>query len=131
MNISCKSDYPSYQEIQGKWVSSDGSTIYFQENNKFIAENLPTEFFYIWDTVPEKTFNGTGDWEIQESRMKSTGYNTIVVNFNDVSINSSKFQLELMIKGKGFFSNKKPWKSIFLFIGDPDNGEMYHFFKKK
>lgn len=126
----CKSDYVSIKDIEGKWISKDGGVLYFQNNNKFIGENLPTEVFYLWGDTSEEKINGSGVWELQEDRMKSTGYSTIIVSFNNTTLNTSKFQLELMIEGSGFFSNKKPWKKIFLSVGDPDSGNTYSFSKE-
>lgn len=133
MIFNCKSDYPSNEEIEGKWFSKNGSILYFQKDNKFVAEKLPSETFYEWDTVfTEKFFNGSGTWKLQEDRMKSTGYNTIVVNFDSVTLDKTdNFQIELMVEGEGFFNDKKPWKKIFFSIGDPDNSNTYDFIKKE
>lgn len=131
MIINCKSDHASNEDINGKWISKDGAILYFYKDDKFVAEKLPSLIFYEWDTI-NKEFNASGTWKLQTDKMKSTGYNTIILNFNSTTLDKTDiFQIELMLEGGGFFSDKRPWKSIFFSVGDPDNGNTYDFIKER
>jgi hypothetical protein len=118
--FSCKK--PDRKEFLGKWESDDKAMIILNEDSTCIVQNFDME--KIWGSYNEpaikEKLNGKGKWKF----VHPTKYLSHYCIYVDL-----KGSFPLCVTGTGMTGYFRPWK-LFIYIGDPDNMNLYEFYKK-
>lgn len=122
---SCKNDVPNNKEVIGTWKSTNNTIFHFNSDNTFYAQKVPTKVFSESENYSQKNFNGKGIWKINDKKL------CIDLEFTYISIRSGHLITYLNFEGSGILENKTPWKKLFIWIGDPDDGNRYELEKLK
>jgi hypothetical protein len=113
---SCKK--PVNKEFIGKWESDDKAMIVLNEDNTCTIRNMNAT--KIWSGRND-SINGMGKWKFIPPDKWSSHY--------CIYINSNKGSFPLYVMGTGMTGYFRPWK-LFMYIGDPDDMNLYEFYKK-
>jgi hypothetical protein len=117
--FSCKK--PVREEFTGKWVSEDKAMIILNEDSTCILQNIDPVKIWDSDSATKGKINGAGKWKFSPPD-KWSGHYCIYVD-------SNKGSFPLYVMGIGHTGYFRPWK-LFNFIGDPDNMDLYEFYKQ-
>jgi hypothetical protein len=117
--FSCKK--PDRKEFIGKWESDEKAMIVLNKDSTCIIQNFDLE--KIWGNEPaiKEKLNGKGKWKFIHPD-KYSGHYCIYVDSNMGSF-------PLYVMGTGMTGYFRPWK-LFKYIGDPDDMNLYEFYKK-
>jgi hypothetical protein len=116
--FSCKK--PDREEFIGKWESEDKAMIVLNEDGTCIVQNIDSVKF--WNNHHNSTIkkpDGTGKWKFASSAMFDYC----------IFIELDKVHFRLDVVGTGHTGYFRPWK-LFIYIGDPDDMNLYEFYKK-
>jgi hypothetical protein len=114
--FSCKK--PVRKEFTGNWESNDNAMIVLNEDSTCIIRNMDAT--KIWSGRND-SINSTGKWEFISPDKYSSYY--------CIYVDSNKGGFPLYVMGTGMTGYFRPWK-LCIFIGDPDDMNLYEFYKK-
>lgn len=122
---SCR-DHPAAQELIGKWKNKDGAEIVLHNDGSFELKSFPTVLLYFTNQRhPNQVFDGSGKWEVVDKSSRPE----VQINLLETSFHESGIGITLLIAGSGLLENKRPWKTLFLWIGE-EGDERYEFVKQ-
>lgn len=135
----CYSPMPTKDDIKGMWYSADGAVIELKADGSCVAKQIDYNSIYLEKEDKGKKIDFVGKWEIisEDKKWKLELYTD--ATFKDIGVNktyiyngeirSHRLGLTFEISGSnGTQENKPPWY-LFVWIGDPDNGDRYKFEK--
>lgn len=135
----CYSPTPTKDDIKGRWYSADGAVIELRADGSYVAKQIDYNSIYLEKEYKGKKIDFVGKCEIisEDKKWKLELYTD--ATFKDIGINktytyngeirSHRLGLTFEISGEGILENKPPWH-LFVWIGDPDNGNRYKFEKR-
>jgi len=125
---SCASKVPTGKDLIGIWKSKDGARFELKSDFSFIATNIPIVYYLLngEKKYGVNFFSGIGKWKIQNGQT----HWEIDITFTTSSVGESRFGNQLLISGGGLLERSKPYKNIFIQVGDPDSNERYEFKKQ-
>ena len=123
--LGCSSPKITDSDITGTWIADDGAVFEIKSDNTLIYKNVSGDKMFngFWQYANQNV-SGSGTWELE--RM----YGKWIVRLGLYSDGiTGGFSTRFDISGSNWLENKPPWY-LFTWIGDPDNGERYSFYKK-
>jgi hypothetical protein len=122
---SCQITDPRKEDFVGSWKSDDGASFIFLNDGTFKAEMVSGEKMFENFEPKNIRHNENGSWVIKRKDDRWE----IQLIFNKSKTLNVNFITQLYVGGtKGIASNKPPWY-LYKYIGDPDDGAMYNFYK--
>jgi hypothetical protein len=110
---------PAEGDLTGTWSNSDGGRLVLTDDGNFQSTDLPARAVDFGRPADER-FDGGGLWEASTQMLG--GFPTVTLEFDEgpIAITTSLLVAD-------------PWwddPRLFLYIGDPDSGDRYEFFKE-
>ena len=117
---ACNSQSPTTENLLGKWQNTkDGGNIVLLKNNIFTASNLNSEMFHDGKLIKSETTDGEGTWALSN---EDSGWK-VELRFKKLKGLDKGYHLPVNISER--FGKYR----LFIWKGDPDNGQRYSFIK--
>lgn len=135
----CSSPEKKAQDFVGLWKSTDGAEIDLRADGSYKAKQIDYYKVQPEKGLENKKIDFAGQWKFSSEGKAKIELQT-ETTFKDLGIDktftyngevrSHRLGLTLEISGEGIMGNKLPWY-LFVWIGDPDNGDKYKFVKSQ